>query len=186
MKKIQLIIVILGCILLVGCIDNTTSINASNSDTEDSTSFNKDCFCPCLLSEINDFVANDSLTDIYSVWFAKKGGNRCLVISTACFYHKEALVGYSLIDDKLIVYYGVDGDCSAIQSGVIDSHINSKANDAVPVESLIDTSKLFRGYPSSFPDEDSDIAQNSNYDPFGRIYFIHSRDSIDLIYQGGL
>ena len=70
--------------------------------------------------------------------------------------------------NKMLAFYGLKTQC--------------KKNDCY--KGLVDTTKLQNEYPNKFP-EFSDIPE-SEFEPIGKVFKIHSRDSLKLVYFGAL
>ena len=194
MRKIFAIIGLLHLCLIWGCIHQThrerqddTSINQTIGDTE---LFNdKMPFSKSLMDEIQKSISDTNhrmQSQIYDLWFVKTDGDCCIAINKTICYDSKLAKGFYIIDDKLIVYYGTDGTCGAIMEGRIDSFINRENKVGCIVSCLIDTTLLLKECPAGFPDENSDEALYTQFDPYGKIYKVHNCDSLVLIYEGFL
>lgn len=194
MRKIFAIIGLLHLCLIWGCIHQThrerqddTSINQTIGDTE---LFNdKMPFSKSLVDEIQKNISDTNhrmQSQIYDLWFVKTDGDCCIAINKTICYDSKLAKGFYIIDDKLIVYYGTDGTCGAIMEGRIDSFINRENKVGCIVSCLIDTTLLLKECPAGFPDENSDEALYTQFDPYGKIYKVHNCDSLVLIYEGFL
>lgn len=126
---------------------------------------------PTLLDELNKFIAKqDTLKNenhfdakIIVVHFSKKDNDCYVSIGTSHFYNSQNLEGFLIIGDKMIAFYNPQSECN---------------------KGLVNVSKLKAGMPNDFPDENSDIAIHTTYDPWGKKYKIHSQDSLELLYSG--
>lgn len=156
---------------------------------DDSLSDSETPFSKSLMDEIHNCISDTNhrmQSQIYDLWFAKTDGDCCFAISKTICYHSQAAEGFYLIDDKLIVYYGTDVTCGAIMEGRIDPFINRENKDGCIVSCLIDTTLLLKECPAGFPDENSDEALYTLFDPYGKIFKVHNCDSLELIYEGCL
>jgi hypothetical protein len=54
-------------------------------------------------------------------------------------------------------------------------------NSGCDISCLIDTTLLLKECPAGFPDENSDEALYTQFDPYGKIYKVHNCDSLELI-----
>ena len=194
MKQIFAIIVLLHLCLIWGCVHQTqqkkqenTSVNQTIDDKElvnDNLPFSMS-----LMDEIQKSISDTThrmQSQIYDLWFAKTDGDCCFAISNTICYHSQVAEGFYLIDDKLIVYYGTDVTCGAIMEGRIDPFINRKNKVECNISCLIDTTLLLKKCPAGFPDENSEEALYTLFDPYGRIFKVHNCDSLELIYEGCL
>ena len=171
LQNLMLLLVI--CLLLFECRHN----NSSNTTTDlnirlDSISTNKldttnsNAFNPILTKEIKDYITkycNLEEETIILIWLEKEQNNSFLYMVSNYFFLRERLKGYSIIDEKMIAFYGSEGELKS---------------------SLLDTNKLIIGYPENYPDETSEIANTWDYDPKMRKYRIVNMDSLVLEYEG--
>ncbi len=126
---------------------------------------------PVLLNELTQFIIyKDSITknsliktDIYVIHFEKMEDGCFVLIGPTIYYHNKKLKGYIIHKDKMIVFYNPKSECNC---------------------GLVDITKLEKGKPKNFPDENSDIAIHTTYEPSGNKYKIHSEDSLELVYSG--
>ena len=194
MKKILTIIGLLQLCLIWGCIqqpqrEKQEDTVADQIMDDESLADDELPFSKSLVDEIQQSISDTNhlmWSDIYGIWFAKTDGDCCIAISTANFYHSQVAEGFFLIDDKLIVYYGTDVISGAILEGRIDPFINRKNKAGCNISCLIDTTLLLKECPADFPDENSDEALYTLYDPYGKIFKVHNCDSLELIYVGFL
>lgn len=194
MNRKPVIIVFLLVCCLYGCnFDKKTDnsiVGSISQETDDSLYLdNKSPFNPVLMDEIHQCISDTNhrmQSQIYDLWFAKTDGDCCFAISKTICYHSQAAEGFYLIDDKLIVYYGTDVTCGAIMEGRIDPFINRENKVGCIVSCLIDTTLLLKECPAGFPDENSDEALYTLFDPYGKIFKVHNCDSLELIYEGCL
>ncbi|MFP4664304.1 MAG: hypothetical protein ACLFM1_07735 [Bacteroidales bacterium] len=158
--------------VFISCNNNDTS-NNNEKKVEQIVVKNNNVISPVLLNELNQLIDyRDSLkkkssikTDIYVVHFYKSEEGCFVLIGPSIYYRSEEIKGYTVVKDKLIVIYNTESGCS---------------------KGLVDTNKLEKGKPKDFPDENSDIAIHTNYDPWGKKFKIHSKDSLELVYSGYL
>ena len=190
-RKPAIIVLLLFC-CLCGCNygkkTNNSIVESSFQETDDS-SYIKSPFNHVLMDEIQKSISDTNhrmQSQIYDLWFAKTNGDCCFAISKTICYHSQAAEGFYLINDKLIVYYGTDVTCGAIMEGRIDPFINQGHKVECFVSCLIVTTLLLKECPADFPDENSDEALYTLFDPYGRIFKIHNCDSLELIYEGCL
>ena len=159
MKRIQIIFGLLLLCILCGCNNPQLQLNQKA-----------------------DGIEQDS---IYALWFAKTDGDCCFVISTTDCYFSELADGFYHVGDKLIVYHGSDCTCGAILEGRIDPFINRKNKIDCDIARLIDTTLLLKECPAGYPDENSDEALYTIFDPYGKIFKVNG-DSLEMIYCGCL
>ena len=177
MKKIIYILLVL--VYCVASCKNTPTMSDKKTKQEEvsldmsTDSIKTNAISPVLFKELEKLIShNDSVstneelkTNIYIIYFSTEGNTCFLTMSTAHFYDNTYLSGYVQIDDKMIAFYNPESICN---------------------KGLIDITKLEKESPKNFPDENSDIAIHTIYDPWGMKYIIHSKDSLELIYSGGL
>lgn len=190
-RKPAIIVLLLFC-CLCGCNygkkTNNSIVESSFQETDDS-SYIKSPFNHVLMDEIHQCISDTNhrmQSQIYDLWFAKTDGDCCFAINKTICYNSKLAKGFYLIDDKLIVYYGTDVTCGAIMEGRIDPFINRENKDGCIVSCLIDTTLLLKECPAGFPDENSDEALYTLFDPYGKIFKVHNCDSLELIYEGCL
>lgn len=192
------IIISLATLLLMCCQSNnkgniydSTKDNLSRDSTL-TTLPQKDtsAFCPILLNAIKSFIHDytDDLDYVVSIEIDNDGSNCYVFMSTNMFYLSSLLIGYQIVDNKMIAYYfNISNDTVSFYE--LLSQQNTKDFNNLLYESdcfdgLIDKNKLNTNFPKSFPDENSDFATGWNYDPVGRKYIIHSPDSLELVFEG--
>lgn len=169
------LILLLICLLFFECRHNHTTRTVTDTKTAiDSLSISRldnkdsDAFNPILTTEIKDYIikyCNLEEEKIILLWSEKDHDNSYLCMVTNYFFVKERLKGYSIVDDKMIAFYGSEGKMRS---------------------SLLDTNKLIIGYPENYPDETSDIAYTWDYDPKMRKYRIIDADRIKDIAGRGI
>ena len=194
MRKIFAIIVLLHLCFIWACIHQThqeRQEDKSETQTIGDMELVNDImpFSKSLMDEIQKSISDTNhrmQSQIYDLWFAKTDGDCCFAISKTICYHSQVAEGFYLIDDKLIVYYGTDVTCGAIMEGRIDPFINRKNKVECNISCLIDTTLLLKKCPAGFPDENSEEALYTLFDPYGRIFKVHNCDSLELIYEGCL
>ena len=171
--------------LFIGC-NNTSSDNKkANSKENEMTKANKtDAVCPVLLKELESLIAyNDSVDkgstisgDVYIVYFSRKETDCYVTIyQSLCYYQsfypqtlsspRYNIGGFILLKNKMVAFYNLTSECN---------------------KGLVDINKLEKGKPKGFPDENSDVAIHTTYDPWGKKYKIHSKDSLELVFSGYL
>lgn len=158
---------------------------ANSSYSEDALAF-----CPVLLEAIRSFIKDysDEYDSVISVEIKNHGRDCFVIISTNMFYYTHLLCGYQIIDDKMIAYnYNFIND--SISYYHLVSQLNTEEKKEFLFESecsknLIDNTKLKTDFPTSFPNEHSDLATGWNYEPRCRQYRIHSPDSLELVFEG--
>ena len=192
MKTNQIILGLLLLCIMCGCNNSQSQLNqAVNSIKQDSIVNENNSVSPfseSLMNEIQKCIYDTNhlmQSQIYDLWFAKTDGDCCFAISDANFYHSQVAEGFYLIGDKLVVYYGTDGTCSAILEGRIDPFINRENKVECDIARLIDTTLLLKECPAGYPDENSDEALYTTFDPYGKIFKVNG-DSLELIYCGCL
>lgn len=190
-RKPAIIVLLLFC-CLCGCNygkkTNNSIVESSFQETDDS-SYIKSPFNHVLMDEIHQCISDTNhrmQSQIYDLWFAKTDGDCCIAINKTICYNSKLAEGFYLIDDKPIVYYGTEVTCGAIMEGRIDPFINRENKDGCIVSCLIDTTLLLKECPAGFPDENSDEALYTLFDPYGKIFKVHNCDSLELIYEGCL
>lgn len=194
MKKVLAILMILHLCLIWSCIQQPQQENQEEKSVvlirvDDSLADSKTPFNKSLMDEIHNCISDTNhrmQSQIYDLWFAKTDGDCCFAISTANFYHSRVAEGFYLIDDKLIVYYGKDVTCGAIMEGRINSFMDRANKVECSITCLIDSTLLRKDCPGDYPDENSEQALYTQFDPYGKIYKVHNCDSLELIYQGCL
>ena len=166
--------------------NDSTNINMISIETnlKDTTAFR-----PVLLHEITSFI--DKYKDygpIIILMAERKQNDCCIFMSTSYFYDTRFIIGYQIIDEKMVAYY-----YNYIQEGMsyyeFISALDTIGKDELLSENgcmdaLIDKSKLKTDRPQSFLDENSEFAMYTDYDPVGRRYIIHSPDSLELVFEG--
>lgn len=194
MRKIFAIIVLLHLCFIWACIHQThqeRQEDKSETQTIGDMELVNDImpFSKSLMDEIQKSISDTNhrmQSQIYDLWFAKTDGDCCFAINKTICYNSKLAKGFYLIEDKLIVYYGTDVTCGAIMEGRIDPFINRENKDGCIVSCLIDTTLLLKECPAGFPDENSDEALYTLFDPYGKIFKVHNCDSLELIYEGCL
>lgn len=191
MKRELIISELLLIMFLFGCNNNQIEENQTTiyQDNNESITEEKSPFCQKVIDAIQECIYDSTermQSAIYSIWFAKTDGDCCFAIDKAICYDTKLAEGFYLIDDKLIVYYGTNVTCGAIMEGRIDPFINRENKVKCDISCLIDTILLLKECPAGFPDENSDEALYTQVDPYGKIFKVHSCDSLELIYYGFL
>jgi hypothetical protein len=167
------------------CVNETINKGKTDNNTKQKEILKNDktdAMCPTLLKEIENFITyNDSVDrggsiseDVYIVYlYRKKTVCYVTILQSLCYYqslYPQSISGSScnidgfvLLNNKMIAFYNLKNDCN---------------------KGLVDITKLKKGKPKDFPDENSDIARYTTYDPIGKKYKIHSKDSLELVYFG--
>lgn len=182
MKKVIFLSFILVCLFL-GC-NNTSSDNkkANSKENKMSKAAKKDAVCSVLTRELESLIANNDSIDkgsaisgnVYIVFFFSKETDCYVTIyQSLCYYQSfypktlsspsYDMEGFILLKNKMVAFYNLASGCN---------------------KGLVDITKLEKGSPKDFPDESSDLAIHTTYDPWGKKYKIHSRDSLELVYSG--
>lgn len=113
----------------------------------------------------NDRPTHTNPRNIYRAIFGKKGNDCFITISVALVYRSYELRGYTILNNKMLVFSNPENECNC---------------------GLIDTTKMSRNIPvKGYGDENSDLAYNT-FDPIGRRYKIHNKDSLELVFTGNL
>ena len=162
-------------LLLTSCnIDKRKQEGLINSSLDlDSIRNQEEVISPLLREEITKFRKyTDSINKessinecVYGVDFYMVNDTCYLTIASTVFYNGKCLSGYVISDSVLIAIYNYNS-CNQ--------------------EILIDIAKLKKGKPKGFPDENSDIAIHTTFDPWVKKYKIHSKDSLELVFSGFL
>ncbi len=192
MKRIQIIFGLLLLCILCGCNNPQLQLNQKADGIEQDSIVNENNsvspFSESLMNEIQKCISDTNhlmQSRIYALWFAKTDGDCCFVISTTDCYFSELADGFYQVGDKLIVYHGSDCTCGAILEGRIDPFINRKNKIDCDIARLIDTTMLLKECPAGYPDENSDEALYTIFDPYGKIFKVNG-DSLEMIYCGCL
>lgn len=195
MRKIIQISVI--ALLFVAC--DVTDRQNKSSEREDLNSndtipqhlLDKDtcAFSPTLLHEITSFISEfKNCAMIIPIRAEKKEGKCHLFITTEMYYNSHFLVGYQIICGRMVAYYNDYFDESTKHSDYFLRYADKEKHE-LPIENdclegLIDMSKLKRGYPTDYPNENTEGVMYWDYEPIGRRYIIHSPDSLELVFEG--
>lgn len=173
MKTLLLILLFFICI--VGC--NTSSSRStylSNESIEDKNEIELSTIVsPSLLCELKRITENpDTLGQgnkfdfkIVLVYFSETNNDCFVSVITSHFYDSEQLKGSIVLNGKMIAFYNPESSCN---------------------NNLVFSNKLNKEVRGNFPDEHSDIASNTSYDPHGKVFRIHNKDSLELVYSGFL
>ena len=185
MNKLIFILISFASVL-VSCKNNSVKEKeVKNKKTKEMISEDKmTVIYPTLLEELEDVITyRDSIDmgssiigNVYIVFFSEsKGDCYVTIFQSLCYYQSfypqtlshpsYNLEGYTLLNGKMIAFYNPESNCN---------------------KGLVDITKLKKGKPKDFPGENSDIAVHTNYDPWGKKYKIHSKDSLELVYSGYL
>ena len=192
MKTNQIILGLLLLCIMCGCNNSQSQLNQAVNGIKQDFIVNENNsvspFSESLMNEIQKCISDTNhrmQSQIYDLWFAKTDGDCCIAINKTICYDSKLAEGFYLIDDKLIVYYGTDVTCGAILEGRIDPFINRENKVECDIARLIDTTLLLKECPAGYPDENSDEALYTTFDPYGKIFKVNG-DSLELIYCGCL
>lgn len=194
-NKIQACIIILFLFVACGVSEQSQIITGTNElDSEDIIaiqSFDKDtcAYSPVLLKEIHSFINKyDDYGMIIAIRAQKRKEQCFLFMSTELYYNSSFLIGYQIVDGKMIAYckdyldentshYNYDKQYSKIEKTELSSV-------DVCLSGLIDESKLKNDHPDGYLNENSEDIKYWNYDPVGRRYVIHNQNSLELVFEG--
>lgn len=170
---------VISLALLISCNNGNGNADNSTTDNEIQTEYNKEsvkeaghtALVPALLKKIESMIADqDSLiktgrldTRILVVLFYKEKDACYVTIVTSHFYDSQLLMGFTFLNGYMIAFYNTGNGCS---------------------QGLVDLSSLETDSVKGYPDESSYTAIHTTYEPWGRIYKIHSTDSLELIKSG--
>ena len=163
----------------------------NSNDTIKQQLLDKDtcAFSPALLHEIMSFISESKDCEMIIPIRAERNGDKChLFMTTEMYYNSHFLVGYQIIDGRMVACYNDYLDERTNHSDYfsryadVEKHMLPIVNECL--ESLIDMSKLKRGYPTEYPNENTEGVMYWDYDPIGRRYIIHSPDSLELVFEG--
>lgn len=161
------------------CVDTIPTINNSVDSC---------AFCQALAREIKSFINKNENCPVVSLCAEKTEKNCSLLMSTGLWYDSRFIIGYQIINEKMVAYY-----YNYIQESMsyydFISTLDTKDKDELLnengcMDALIDKSKLKTDRPQSFLDENSEFAMYTDYEPIGRRYIIHSADSLELVFEG--
>ncbi len=127
MKKIVYISLLFGC-FIIRCNNKTSDKRKTSINTKpkEMIKVNKtSAVCPTLLNELKSLIAYNDNRDkenkyninIYIVFFSEKVDGCYITMSTAHFYDSYYLVGYIIINNKMIAFYNPGSECN---KGLID------------------------------------------------------------------
>ena len=158
----------LGGFIAVGCQHNDNTQKPSDRNkyfeeiVDDTANFEPSAISPVLTAEIEDYIAKHCDWDEEKIIILWEENGFMFMVSNY-FYDSKKLLGYSIIDDKMIAYYGSENEVSP---------------------KLLDVEKLKLGCPDTYPDDKSSIAFTWDYDPKMRKYRVVDADSLVLEYEG--
>ncbi|MFZ5430431.1 MAG: hypothetical protein ACOZDD_09370 [Bacteroidota bacterium] len=184
MKEVIFISIILANLLL-GCRNISSEYRKANSaENELINCTDMDAVSSVLIQKIKGMIAyNDSIdkvssikADVFIVFFSQENAGCYVTIFQSLNYYKSFypstlsspsidLEGYILLKDKMVAFYNLGSECNT---------------------GLVDCTKLEKDNPDVFPDENSDIVIHTTYDPRGKRFRIHSKDSLELVFSGYL
>lgn len=184
MKKAIYISFVFIC-LFISCNNKTSDKEKKDNNKKQKEMIKKnktDALSPCLLKELESLIAyNDSVDkgsaisgDVYIVYFSKKQADCYVTIyQSLCYYQSfypqslsspsYNIEGFVTLNNKMIAFYNLGSECN---------------------HGLIDITKLGKGKPKNFSDENSDLAIHTTYELSGNKYKIRSKDSLELVYSG--
>ena len=192
-KKTSLILSIILCLMFIGCDNpNKQNTNIASNDSICNDTIKKEetsAFSPVLLKEIMSFIdKTDDFDMVIPIWAIKKGNVCSLFISNSYFYDTRFLIGYQIIENKMVAFYYKYADEKMNYSDfhkMLDTIDKSELEDESScLDCLIDRSKLKVDYPTDYLNENSEEVSNWFFDPIGRRYIIHNPDSLELVFEG--
>ncbi len=171
MKKIIYTVIVIVCFSFVFCCKNRTktTISIHKQELDD----DQQAISSILLNELNDLIQfNDSLkklggysdTNIFLVDFYNEDSSCYVKIMRYHYYDGSKMDGYVIIKDNLIVFNNIS-ECGF---------------------DLVYSDNLHKNRIRDFPDENSDKAIHTDFDPIGKRFKIHNKDSLELLYFGFL
>lgn len=186
-------------LLFAGCnnfLKQQTDVVTSSDITSDSLFIKNEkhssgAFYRTLLLEIRNFI--DDFGDcgmVIPVRIERQKEQCHLFITIDNYYDSRFLIGYQVIEEKMIAYYYdyldentkyQDYYTRYFDSDSIKQLVNYENNCS---NGLINISKLEKTTPNGFLNENSYDVMNNYYEPIGRHYIIHSRDSLELVFEG--
>lgn len=150
-------------LLLNNCKENNKN-NVSSSDTTKIGTF--DYVNKNLANEIKSFIlyCNNKLKKneptLYIVCFCSEEDKLNISIRNSLFYNSSLLYGYIMFENKMIAFYPKN---------------HNRFND------LLNLDGLLKNNPKGFIDQDSQKVEIFPFDPYGRTYLVHDKDSLELI-----
>lgn len=150
-----------------------------------------EAFYSTLLLEIRNFI--DDFGDrgmVIPVRIERQKELCHLFITIDNYYDSRFLIGYQLIEGKMIAYYYDYFDEHTKQQDYFTRYFDSDSVKQLVIfenncsNELINVSKLERTIPNGFLNENSNDVMNNYYEPIGRHYIIHNRDSLELVFEG--
>lgn len=157
MKKVFLIGVILLPFMACKEANNPKDSIAKTNFVCNDTIPNQDtcAFSIVLLDEIKAFIGQFEDYGMVIPIRAIKKGNKChLFMSIEMFYDTHFLIGYQIIDGKMVAYYNDYFDESTNHRDYFSQYSNKKKEELLYdnecLDCLIDKSKLRNNYPQTF------------------------------------
>ena len=171
MRKVIILVIIFTP--LIFCCNNKIKDEEKEdiNDSKKKTMHETNAICPVLLYELEELIStrdnddNIASKDIYVVHFEDTEEGCFVLIGASMYYRSYAIKGYLIYNKKLIVFYNPESECNI---------------------GLVDIAKLQTGKPDGYLDEYSEKAIHTTYDPRGKRYKIHSKDSLELVFSGYL
>lgn len=171
MRTFLFVLLLISCV--VGChhTRSTKPIDSTNDSLAVEKSIEPDyseVIAPSLLNELEKFIIDfcavypRSDYDIIALVFYKKKNECYVMITTTHFYDSEQLIGAIQLKDKMVAFYESDSTC---------------------FHDLIVPNAFKKEGWSEFPDEHSDQI-HVDFEPWGKFFKIHNRDSLELTYSG--
>lgn len=174
---------LIGIALLSSCYNKQSNIDSKYlvyKGTIDCKEQIDDIISPLLLSVLDDLIllydSIDNNTNIINLDFKKKGDDCFLKIYDLPDYYSNILKGYVHYKNWIIILYNSD-----YKLGSEYFIYNYECCDG-----LLDTTKLVKSKPSDKYRDAYTKGPERLYDPIGRVYKIHSKDSLELVFEGSL
>ena len=99
--------------------------------------------------------------NIYIVNFFSKDGDCFVRFFSSLYYSVEDFSGYIIIENKMVAFYGTEKKCNC---------------------GLVNTSILQHSIINDYPSDSDGIL--TPFEPKGKTFKIHSKDSLELVYSG--
>ena len=152
-----------------------------------SQSFDASPFCNALQNALDDFILKrqDDYARVINIWIAEQDSGCFVNIVYDICYDEYALCGYYIIDSTMIAYNYIKRDDNVSFAELyqlldsVNSRLLFKESDCNC--GLVDTTLLIRKTPMDYPSYKQIC---TTYDGSGRMYKIHSPDSLELVFEG--
>ncbi|MDH6311926.1 hypothetical protein M2137_000685 [Parabacteroides sp. PFB2-10] len=113
-------------------------------------------------------------TNMIKMEFRRSNGECFLVLYDMPYYQRKKLKGYEIVNSYMI-YYDDNEDELYVNMYNLDEKCNCD---------LVDFDKLETEPLADYTEIENSDLREGNFDPIGRIYKIHSRDSLELVFEG--